>query len=37
MANAESQPLNPTSVFRPVHEDAGSEYLARGSAADIWK
>lgn len=24
-------------TFRSLHEDARSEYLARGSAADIWK
>lgn len=37
MANAEPQPSDTSSIFRLVYEDAGSEYLARGSAADVWK
>lgn len=38
MGNVESQPSDPDSLsFRPIPEDAHSEQLARGSAADVWK
>lgn len=38
MANAGSLSPGPVSrTFRPMYEGDGSEYISRGSAADIWK